>query len=177
MHNKIRYYVHPDIFDSDDQQSSFFLLSWLLFCMRLSFLAGMLQQQLLIKSKRLNYHLTKNSRISALKSSLTGRLLSRFSLINAIHGAWIHAVIYCESSVNRFGMPALGVPETTCLRTKTKQNNNNNKKKNTVKLRRYIKSAAHKYWDNLCNTSCNNGKIYKVFKCLTARNTPYGKSG
>ena len=37
-----------------------------------------------------------------------------------------------------------------------------------------IKSAARKYWDNLCNTSCNNGKIYKVLKRLATRNTPCG---
>ena len=73
-----------------------------------------------------------------------------------------YAVIFCESSINGFGMSTLGAPEMTGLCTKTTLP--------SFSIM-YIKSAAHKYWDNPCNTNCNNGKIYKVLKRLAARNT------
>ena len=118
LHNKVQFYVHLDMFDSDLIQSSFFLLSRLLLFMCLSFLAGVLQQQLLTESECFQCLLTKSSRISALKSSLTRRVLPKIGLVNLVHGGMTHEVIFCESNVNRFGMSALGVLETSGLRTK-----------------------------------------------------------
>ena len=43
----------------------------------------------------------------------------------------------------------------------------------SAKLRRYIKFAARRFWDEVCSVGCSTGRIFKTLKRLAARDTPH----